>query len=291
MIHFRDKSNKLLLSFYHQVFVDAKESSYTEDWNQLEAMRGKGEPILKDDRLITDIRQPIPLESNAYEFVYAMRCIEHLTEEEADTFLSELYRILKPGGLLRVSCPDLEDIIRVYNRFIKTIGNNPSDKQLLKHQWLMLEFQDQMVRQKSGGRMMEMIAAGAYDPEFAKERYGDVFESFIPREAAISAKPQKLSMTQQLKHNIKKRLPFMFPQKPVATAAHPWDTLECNKWMYDEFTLADALKRAGFINFQKQTPDHSQSPDWNKYMLDTSNKGSYPFEPSLYMECIKPKGV
>ena len=46
---------------------------------------------------------PYPVDSNAYDQIYAKHIIEHLDDPEA--FVKELYRMLKPGGTVFVETP------------------------------------------------------------------------------------------------------------------------------------------------------------------------------------------
>ena len=60
-----------------------------------------------------DLRQPMPFE-NA-DLIRASHIIEHLTLEEGHFFLKDCYRVLKPGGLIRLATPDLTRIVTCYN--------------------------------------------------------------------------------------------------------------------------------------------------------------------------------
>lgn len=65
-----------------------------------------------------DVRQKLTwLVDNSVDLHHASHLIEHLTLEEARLFLRELYRTLRPGGLVRIATPDLDIIVRhYYNR-------------------------------------------------------------------------------------------------------------------------------------------------------------------------------
>ncbi len=61
-----------------------------------------------------DLRRGIPYPNNSVDLIYTSHLIEHLTLEEAHSLLQEIYRVLKPGGLVKVSTPDGQIILRHY---------------------------------------------------------------------------------------------------------------------------------------------------------------------------------
>ncbi len=52
--------------------------------------------------------EPLPLEDACAELVYSSHTIEHVTNEAVNNFFQQAYRILKPGGYLRIVCPDVD---------------------------------------------------------------------------------------------------------------------------------------------------------------------------------------
>ena len=59
-------------------------------------------------------RHPFP--DNWFEFGFAEDFIEHLSQEDSIIFLSEAYRTFKPGGILRLSFPGLEGVLKKHYR-------------------------------------------------------------------------------------------------------------------------------------------------------------------------------
>jgi predicted SAM-dependent methyltransferase len=53
-----------------------------------------------------------PFYDDMFEFGYAEDFVEHLSQADSITFLSEAYRTLKPGGVLRLSFPGLEGVLK-----------------------------------------------------------------------------------------------------------------------------------------------------------------------------------
>ena len=60
--------------------------------------------------IVFDHVKPWPLKSNSYDEVYARHCIEHFTKDEGQFLVSEMYRVLRPGGIVYITCPNLEYI-------------------------------------------------------------------------------------------------------------------------------------------------------------------------------------
>jgi len=54
-----------------------------------------------------DASLPFPFPSGVFRFVYSEHLIEHLDRRGAAVFLREAFRVLRPGGAIRVATPDL----------------------------------------------------------------------------------------------------------------------------------------------------------------------------------------
>lgn len=52
-----------------------------------------------------------PFEDSSVQFGFSEDMLEHLTQAESIFFLSEVYRCLRPGGVLRLSFPGLEGVL------------------------------------------------------------------------------------------------------------------------------------------------------------------------------------
>ena len=55
-----------------------------------------------------------PFEDRSFDAVYSEHMFEHILPMDGSTFLREMYRVLKPGGVLRVTTPDLEKYLLGY---------------------------------------------------------------------------------------------------------------------------------------------------------------------------------
>jgi predicted SAM-dependent methyltransferase len=61
-----------------------------------------------------DISQSLPFEDGSVEWVYAEHLIEHVSLKVGIAWLAEVRRILRPGGLLRLTTPDLRKYAESY---------------------------------------------------------------------------------------------------------------------------------------------------------------------------------
>lgn len=63
----------------------------------------------KADYIAFDIRNDdIPFEENRVSNIYCSHVIEHLEDDPVEFFINNCFRALKPGGVLRIACPDAE---------------------------------------------------------------------------------------------------------------------------------------------------------------------------------------
>lgn len=62
-----------------------------------------------------DLSKPFPFATGTMEAIYSSHVMEHLTPLIAEHVIGECARILKPGGVFRVSVPDLDIVLNGYN--------------------------------------------------------------------------------------------------------------------------------------------------------------------------------
>lgn len=84
--------------------------SFLEGW-----LCSDGVPISKDV-IYLDATKKFPFDNETFDYVYSEHMIEHITWEEGSYMLQECWRILKPGGTIRITTPDLGVIIGLYGR-------------------------------------------------------------------------------------------------------------------------------------------------------------------------------
>ena len=72
--------------------------------------------LLKNADLRLDLRKNLPFKENSVDFVFSEHFLEHLDYLDTTVIccLKDYYRILKNGGKIRLSVPDIEKIIKAY---------------------------------------------------------------------------------------------------------------------------------------------------------------------------------
>lgn len=63
-----------------------------------------------------DATKSIPLGDGSVRYLYSSHMLEHLSREDAKIFLQEARRVLEPGGVLRLSVPDLRLLTEQYHK-------------------------------------------------------------------------------------------------------------------------------------------------------------------------------
>lgn len=87
------------------------------------------EYVLNNNILWADATKCIPVPDESIDVIYTSHMIEHLDRDEVKLFLSEAYRVLVHGGIIRVVVPDIKKQVSIYNE------NNDADV-LIDHMYL-----------------------------------------------------------------------------------------------------------------------------------------------------------
>lgn len=61
-----------------------------------------------------NVAKPFPFKSDSVQCIYSSQMLEHLEHEVAMRCLKECYRVLRPGGVMRIGVPDLDQLIVQY---------------------------------------------------------------------------------------------------------------------------------------------------------------------------------
>ena len=64
--------------------------------------------------IVLDVRRGLPWGDNEVDYIFMEHFFEHINQNEGQNLLHECYRVMKPGGGIRISGPDLQKIARLY---------------------------------------------------------------------------------------------------------------------------------------------------------------------------------
>jgi len=71
--------------------------------------------ILKNNQFVYhNLIFGIPFVDNCADFIYCSHLLEHLTRQQGNNLVKEIYRVLKKGGILRVVVPNLSTAVNLY---------------------------------------------------------------------------------------------------------------------------------------------------------------------------------
>jgi len=221
-----------------------------------------------------NLSQPLPFDDASFGVVYHSHVLEHFTRAQATAFMRECFRILAPGGVIRVVVPDLEVIARLYLKYLEraVAGEQQADE---RYEWMTLELLDQLVREEGGGDMLKFWKRDPMPAEdFVAERMGYEVRQAV---AALRQHPAPVAGSD----------PVTADPDPAKVGAFRCSG-EVHKWMYDRWSLGKILRQVGFVEPRVCAPGESRIPDFNQYLLDLETDGSTRKPDSLFMEAIHP---
>lgn len=243
-----------------------------------------------------DINKGLPFGNNTFEVVYHSQVLEHFPKQEGKKFIRECYRVLKPGGILRIVVPDLENIAKEYIGLIEQNTNNPTEQSKANYEWILLEMFDQIARNKPGGEMAEYLSRqNLINKEYVFNRIG--YNAIHTRNKALenkdNATPRFIKFKTAIKNSLKlktwKKIPIrLLPDKfrNYYQTGKFRNSGEVHYFMYDRFSLTELISSVGFRDIKIKSAFDSDIPDWGKYELDVKNNQIY--DPaSLYVEAKK----
>jgi predicted SAM-dependent methyltransferase len=209
--------------------------------------------------MVHDLESPFPFEDSEFDAVYHSHLLEHLPKRRAPLFLRECYRVLKPGGILRVVVPDLEQIARLYLQYLEKAMKGEEEAQY-RYEWILLEMFDQMVRNQSGGEMLNYWKRDPMPAEpFVIDRVGREVLDLLPllRQPPPTGDGDRTGGPP----------PENLERDPLKIGIFRLSG-EVHKWMYDRYSLGKLLRETGFQDIKDYRAEESGIPDFARYRLD-----------------------
>jgi len=264
---------------FHKDWVNIDMVSYSSDVKRVNLLKG------------------IPFPDNQFDVLYHSQVLEHIPKEKAPDFMKECFRVLKPGGTIRVVVPDLENIIDEYKKFLNENLQNPTAHSEANYDWIMLELLDQSVRFYSGGQMADYLKR----PEIINEKYVIDRIGYVGRnirnnylsgtKPSLRQKFKKATFSvsffrSAFKYAFNTVLQKLGLQSKASRIGAFRLSGEIHMWMYDKFSMRRMLTECGFVDISIKNPQESNIPDWGNYELDV--KDGFVYDPtSLFVEARK----
>jgi predicted SAM-dependent methyltransferase len=246
-----------------------------------------------------DLRLPLPFPDDYFDVVYHSHVLEHFNRVEGQRFLTECYRVCRPGGVLRVVVPDLETIVRLYLKYLEDALRGETQAHH-RYNWMMFELFDQMVRSRTGGDTAEYLASSPPElAEFLISRVGkEVYSSYksdkdnsshiVPRFLRLVTRPKRMwyyfratitcgilgLLWSRSGRDITKEI--LFRQQG-----------EVHRWMYDQYSIRKVLEQVGFSEVVIFSSSESRVEGWNSFGLDIEPDSTIYKPDSLFCEAVK----
>lgn len=260
--------------------------------------------------LAHDLKKGIPFPNASFDLVYHSHVLEHIPKSEADTFITECIRVLKPGGILRIVVPDLEQIALNYLRLLNSgMMDINSSKNAADYDWIMIEMYDQVVRNNSGGEMMKYILnKNITNKDFIIQRLGfeikNILNGIENNRSSISQnhgqmdiniikKTLKFLFNSELRRRMFLRIFFQKEHALLYQDGSPYqigkfrESGEIHQWMYDRYSISRTLNQHQLQNIKQQSAGESYLKNWKDYKLEIMEDNSIYKPDSIYLEAIK----
>lgn len=269
-------------------------SRFHPDWINIDIIP-QGPGVIQND-----LSHGIPFTDNSCNVVYHAAFLEHLRYADAALFMKECCRVLKPGGIVRVGVPDLEKICQLYLSKLSTAMNQEKTT-AHDYDWIVLELLDQIVREKSGGEMLNFLRQDPLPNEkFIYERIGEEGRQLV--KALHGHDDRRGHSFPDFLHKLRRGfryLPYLAKDYVLQWILGCKDKRaleigrfrlsgEVHQWMYDRYSLARLLKQTGFHDPQLQNANTSRIFNWTSFHLDTLPDGQVIKPDLFFMEATKP---
>ncbi len=257
-----------------------------------------------------DIVQGLPFSEDTFAAIYHSHVLEHLSLNQGQALLEDCFRVLSPGGFLRIVVPDLEQIARLYLEMHELAWHGDRSS-IANYEWMKLELLDQLVRSHSGGMMGQFMAQlDQTQADFVRSRAGVEFDlcrgiaqGSIGSHGTANSGDSKTRIRSvsnanpYVRPNWRQRFcRWLIKRFLGQDSARAFDESlfrnagEIHRWMYDRFSLRNLCERVGFVNFRVCSAFESSIEHFSSFQLDTA--GATVYKPdSLFVECEKPRAV
>jgi len=264
---------------------------YVADGNWVNLDYVSNSPCVRQCNLL----KSLPFDDNTFDLVYSSHFFEHIPRSRSQSFLAECYRVLKPGGVLRLVLPDCEEMFSTYLDLRRNNKHKEADL-------LVIEIIDQSVRAFPGGELLKFYQSinlmsnsdQRYWREFIFWRNGETLEDYMTKSSQNCTKTSiKLSrsklqifnrcyravrlllgLNQGFLSNLRQHLALMlinpdFKEQNISLAGIG----ERHLWLWDFYQLQDSMERANFTGVSRVFHDTSGFHNFPFFPLDAALDG------------------
>jgi predicted SAM-dependent methyltransferase len=268
---FPSKERLMLHSPLHYVNLGCG-TTFHPDWDNFDLVAVEGVRSL-------NLLSTFPIADSSVRACYSSHVLEHFSRSYAPRFLAEINRVLKPGGVVRIVVPDLEQIARNYIRELDAaVVDVPGAS--FRHEWMTMELLDQMTRTFSGGFMGRLWKARPLDAK-------DLIVGRLGQEAGRWIEYFDLKISEGEMQSLDAKTIYDQPDSTTEEVISFRGRGEVHQWMYDRISLKLLLERGGFSEITICRADESRIPLFDSYYLDKDEQGSIRKPDSLFVEGIK----
>ena len=258
---------------------------YSQDWVNLDF--NSEHPDVISHNLLNSL----PFGNEEVDVIYNSHFLEHFSLEEATKILTECYRVLKKGGIIRIVVPDLESVCREYLYILDNL-DKPENKE--KYQWIVIELLDQMVRTQKWGLMNvyweEVVKKNnKLIIDYVQDRLGiDIRNYYVdPPSPQPSNYLNFTKIKKQLFNGYISVIKNLFPADYRKNIVDQTMLGEKHKWMYDKYSLPSLLETVGFSKIQILNEKTSKIPNFNDDYLDINSDETAYRKSSISCEAYK----
>jgi hypothetical protein len=237
----------------------------------------------------------LPIDDCSVSVVYSSHFLEHIPRPGVGGFLTECFRILEGGGVIRLVLPDFENMVVEY---LRMRGSCEHDKA----NFVVLEIIDQCVRREPGGEMGRLYGflkqrndeTTLRMASYIRERVGEdlrseaSFDGVVDGGLRAMARRIASALPRRLRNHwiqlIVCALPTAFREQNVSLAS----VGERHHWLWDLYQIRTALEAVGFERVTRQSADRSVVAGFPFYPLDLDADGRpRKGASSMYIEAFK----
>jgi SAM-dependent methyltransferase len=245
-----------------------------------------------------DLTKGIPVADAKAWMIYSSAVLEHIPRVFVGQFLAECFRVLRPGGILRLSVPDFEAQVLEYLSLLHRERSGEDVAQL--REWMILEIVDQYSRDRPGGEMLGFLNGCSEESKnYVLQRLGEEGAGLFrwARRGAAGTLSHAVPAPARIRFGWLGRclLGMLVPGfrgtadlMALEVGRFRLFSGELHRWMYDEGELARVMVAAGFEQAGRKSHGESRLKNWNEFGLEVTSEGVIRKPDLFVMEAVKP---